>query len=60
MQASSDTEAIVVVGFDICGVGCLNKTVLVAGLQALASGEEPSTLGTSTSCSGKGRQRAGT
>lgn len=59
MQASSDTEAIVDVGFYICGVGCLNLTVLVAGLWALASDEEPSTLGTLTSYSGKGKAEGG-
>lgn len=45
MQASSDTEAIVDVGFYVSHVGCLNLTVLVAGLRALASDEEPNTLG---------------
>lgn len=59
MQASSDTEAIVDVRFYVCSVGCLNLTVLVAGLWALASGEEPSTLGTLTSYSGKGRAEGG-
>lgn len=59
MQASSDTEAIVDVGFYVCRAGCLNLTVLVAGLRALASGEEPSTLGTFTSSSGKGREEGG-
>lgn len=59
MQASSDTEAIVVVGFYNCGVGCLNLTVLVAGLRALASDEGPNTLGTLTSYSGKGREEGG-
>lgn len=59
MQASSDTEAILDAGFYLrCG-GCLNLTVLVAGLWALASGEEPSTLGTLVSCSGKGKERGG-
>lgn len=59
MQASSDMEAIVDVRFYICEVGCLNLTVLVAGLWALASGEEPSTLGTLTSYSGKGNVEGG-
>lgn len=59
MQASSDTEAIVDVRFDICSVGCLNLTVLVAGLWALASDEGPNTLGTSTSYSGKGKGEGG-
>lgn len=59
MQASSDTEAISDVGFDVCSVGCLNLTVLVAGLRALASDEEPSTLGTLNSYNGKGRAEGG-
>lgn len=59
MQASSDTEAIVDVRFYICGLGCLNLTVLVAGLWALASDEEPSTLGTLSSYSGKGKSEGG-
>lgn len=59
MQASSDTEAILDVGCYIrCG-GCLNLTVLVAGLRALASGEEPSTSGTLVSCRGKGKKEGG-
>lgn len=59
MQASSDTEAIVDVRCYICGVGCLNLTVLVAGLWALASDEEPNTLGTLASYSGKGKAEGG-
>lgn len=59
MQASSDTEAILDVRFYICSVGCLNLVVLVAGLRALASDEEPSTLGTFTSYNGKGRGKGG-
>lgn len=59
MQASSDTEAIVDVVFYIYRFGCLNLTVLVAGLRALASDEEPSTLGTITSYSGKGKREGG-
>lgn len=59
MQASSDTEAIVVFQFYNCGVGCLNLMVLVAGLRALASDEEPNTLDTFTSYSGKGREEGG-
>lgn len=59
MQASSDTEAIVDVRFYVCRVGCLNLTVLVAGLRALASDEEPNTLGTLSSYSGKGKREGG-
>lgn len=59
MQASSETEAIVDVSYFTCGVGCLNLRVLVAGLRALASDEEQSTLGTTTSCSGKGTAEGG-
>lgn len=59
MQASSDTDAIVDDRFGIFRSGCLNVRVLVAGLRALASGEEPSTLGTLTSCSGKGTGEGG-
>lgn len=60
MQASSDTEAIVDVGFQSSEFGCLSLTVLVAGLRALASDEEPSTLGTLTFLQRKrkGRGRA--
>lgn len=59
MHASSDTEAIVDVGFYNCGVGCLNLMVLVAGLRALASDEEPNTLDTLTSYSGKEGEEGG-
>lgn len=59
MQASSETEAIVDVLFCVYSVGCLNLTVLVAGLRALASDEEPSTLGTLTYYSGKGKTEGG-
>ncbi len=59
MQASSDTEAIVDVIFCVYCVGCLNLAVLVAGFKALASCEEPNTLGTLASYSGKGKREAG-
>lgn len=48
MQASSDTEAISDDVFCVYRVGCLKLRVLVAGFGALASAEEPSTLGTLT------------
>lgn len=59
MQASSDTEAIVDVRFNVRRVRCLKLTVLVAGLRALASGEEPSTSSTLNSYSRKGRAEGG-
>lgn len=59
MQASSDTEAIVDDSFYSGSGGCLNLTVLVAGLRALASDEEQSTLGTFPYYSGKREKEGG-